>query len=383
MDENSPDKLLEQLKSEWESALKPINDRIEEETKKYGEATAETKAICEKVNDRLDEIEARFEKASLDTKPEAEDSVARKAFAQFCRKGLDKLGPDEVKVLNVSDDTEGGFLAPAELVNEIVKGVMEYSPLRELATVRQTSRNSVKAPKRTQAATASWVSEQGTRSETTNPKYGMEEIPTHELYALADVTFAELEDAAFNIESILRDEFSEAFGTAEGTALITGNAVGRPEGILSNAEVIAAATTSNSNDALNSDDFIDLLYALKEPYHRNATWLLNRLVVRDARKLKDQDDQYLWQPALAADVPATILGQPYRMATDMPVVADGAYALAVGDFKKAYWLVDRIQLAVQRDPYTQASSGAVRFHARKRVGGQVVVPEAIKILTIY
>jgi HK97 family phage major capsid protein len=40
-------------------------------------------------------------------------------------------------------------------------------------------------------------------------------------------------------------------------------------------------------------------------------------------------------------------------------------------------IVDRIALAVLRDPFTQATTGNVRYIARRRVGGQVILPEAI------
>jgi HK97 family phage major capsid protein len=179
---------------------------------------------------------------------------------------------------------------------------------------------------------------------------------------------------------VLQGEFAEQFGVAEGTAFISGNAVGKPEGILTNSDV--SSVSSTSNDVLHGDDFAKLLFALKEPYHANATFLLNRLTVRDARILKDTTNQYIWQPGLNGATPATILDKPYLMATDMPTVADAAKAVASATSRRAYWIVDRLELAILRDPFTQAASGNVRFHARKRVGGQVVVPEAIKYLTI-
>jgi HK97 family phage major capsid protein len=45
-------------------------------------------------------------------------------------------------------------------------------------------------------------------------------------------------------------------------------------------------------------------------------------------------------------------------------------------------IVDRVNLSVLRDPFTQASTGNVRYLARRRVGGQVVLPEALVIQVI-
>ena len=81
--------------------------------------------------------------------------------------------------------------------------------------------------------------------------------------------------------------------------------------------------------------------------------------------------------SLQAGVPNTILGQPYVEASDMPDIGAGAYPIVFGDFQRAYLIVDRVALAVLRDPFTQATSGNVRYIARRRVGGQVVQAEAI------
>ena len=81
--------------------------------------------------------------------------------------------------------------------------------------------------------------------------------------------------------------------------------------------------------------------------------------------------------SLQGGVPNTILGYPYVQATDMPDVGSNAFPVLFGDFSRAYMIVDRTALAVSRDPFTQATSGNVRYVARRRVGGQVVQAEAI------
>jgi len=256
--------------------------------------------------------------------------------------------------------------------------------------VRTTTRNSVKAPKRTAVAGASWAGEVEARSETTNPSYGKEELSTRELSAMADISLQDLEDSGVDLEQLIYGEFSEQFGVSEGSAFVSGDGVdGKPEGFLTAADsgYLGAngieTITSVTNDALDGDDFISLFYGLKEMYARNGVFVQRRATTAAARKLKDATNgQYIWQPGLATLAPATILGQPYVEALDMPAVANGALAVAFGDWKKAYWIVDRIEIDTLRDPYTQRGNGYVRFWARKRVGGQVVLPEALKLLEI-
>ena len=128
-----------------------------------------------------------------------------------------------------------------------------------------------------------------------------------------------------------------------------------------------------------ADGLITLVHSIKSEYSRNGSFVFNRSTLSAIRKLKDTAGQYVFQAgmSLQGGVPNTILGYPYVEATDMPDVGAGAYPVLFGDFARAYMIVDRVALAVSRDPFTQATSGNVRYVARRRVGGQVVQAEAI------
>jgi len=400
---------LDELKTTWEEYK--AQDAIREaEIKQLGEATAETTQAIERLDEKLDEtaseIRVELQKAALGGggKTDGEPSEAHSAYESVLRRGPKALTAEQRELLTwtdgegnelelqssmvVSDDTEGGFLAPEEDANEIIKGVVEFSPMRLICRVRRTSRISVRAPKRTQLTGAVWAGEADARAETQGLKFGKEELSTMELHAMQDVSRQDLEDSAFDFEQELYGDWGEQFGVTEGAAFVSGNGVnGKPEGFLTAADTgyLGSAgietITSVANDVLSADDFIEVAYALKEAYARNGTWVLRRSSVRDARKLKDTTNQYLWQPGLAGLAPATILDRPYVEAIDMPAVANGALSVAFGDWQRGYWIVDRIQIETLRDPYTQGP-GFVRFWARKRVGGQVVLPEAIKLLEI-
>lgn len=290
----------------------------------------------------------------------------------------------EYKAMGIANDTTGGYLAPAEYIREIIKGVTDVSPVRSLARVRQTASKAIMIPKRTGQFAAQWVADQGTKSETDGLRYGMWEIPTHEMYALIDISNQNLEDSAFNMESEISFEATEQFAVAEGAAFVSGTGVGRPEGIL----VAAGVTGNNSGTATTIADadgqangLLTLKYSLKSSYARNANWIMNRTTLGSVRKLKDADKGYIWQPGIALGAPNTIDGDPYVEVPDMPSEGAGLVPIAYGDFGRAYTLVDRIQMEMLRDPYTQATSGNIRFIFRRRLGGQVTLAEAFKKLT--
>jgi HK97 family phage major capsid protein len=308
-------------------------------------------------------------------------SIARGdgALSESERKSLDGVAA-EMKSLSLSPDTLGGYLAPTEYVREIIKGVVEVTPFRAVARTRQTTQKAIQLPKRTGTFSAQWVQEQGTRSETTGLTYGMDEIPTHEMYALVDITNQMLEDAAFNMEAEVRAEATEQFAKAEGAAFLSGSGVGRPFGFLNNASI--ATVNSGAAAALTADGLLSVYYGIKTDYARAALWMMNRSTIGQIRRLKDGDGEYLWAPGLAGGVPNTINGAPYVEAADMPDVGASAKPVAFGDFRRGYVIVDRIAMEMLRDPYTQATSGAVRMIFRRRVGGQVVLPEAIVLQNV-
>ena len=379
--------------------FKKVNDQRLEAIEK-GEGTAYLDEKLAKIESKLDSYEDMNQKVTLaeqnsnDIKSQLEklETVVKRpnsgfeskqvdeylnAFDQYCRKGIESLTDVEKKALTVSNDSTGGYLAPPEYVRELLKTVTEISPIRSIARVRNTGARSIQVPKRTSTFAAQWVSESGTRSETTGYNVGLEEIPAHEHYALVDISEQDLEDTVFDLEAEMQSEFAEQFAKAEGTAFVSGNAVGKPEGFMTNSSVGEAV--SGSASALTADGLLTLIHGIKSEYGRNGVFVFNRTTLAAIRKLKDTAGQYIFQAGFSGTVGATntIFGYPYIEATDMPDIASNAYPVAFGDFRRAYMIVDRINLAVLRDPFTQATTGNVRYIARRRVGGQVVQAEAI------
>tara|TARA_R100001460_G_scaffold16945_4_gene36833 strand:- start:1671 stop:2891 length:1221 start_codon:yes stop_codon:yes gene_type:complete len=375
------DEKLEQL--EKGLSVDPLlNDKIENIEEKmngledFNQRFTQAEKAQEQVNEKLSSLETILKRPSsgFDTKQVDEHCVA---FENYCRKGFDALEDAEKKALTVSNDSTGGYLAPPEYVRELLKTVTEISPIRSIARVRSTGQRSIQVPKRTSTFAAQWVAESGTRSETTGYNVGLEEIPAHEYYAMVDISEQDLEDSVFDLEAEMQSEFATQFAKAEGAAFVSGNSVGKPEGILTNTSV--SSVNSGNGTALTADGLLTLVHSIKSEYSRNGTFVFNRGTLAAIRKLKDTAGQYVFQAGmmLTGGVTNTILGFPYIEATDMPDVGSGTKPVAFGDFNRAYMIVDRINMAVLRDPFTQATTGNVRYIARRRVGGQVVQAEAI------
>lgn len=328
---------------------------------------------------RADDFELKLNRPAILKTKDERGEIEKKAFANFLRMGREGLDHNEVKALTVSPDTAGGYLAPAEFSREVDKAIVQYSPVRQVARVGQTASGSVIIPRLVGQPTAGWVGETEARPETTST-YGQSEIFVHELAAYVDISQKLIEDAAVNIEAEVASDLALQFGKVEGAAFVNGDGVKKPLGFMSDANV----TSINGGDAaaLKSDGLISLFYSLASDYRGRGVWFMNSNSISAIRKLKDGQGQYLWQPALTLGEPATILGRPVYEAVDMPDIAANAFPVAFGDFSTAFRIYDRVSISLLRDPFTVATSGLVRFHARRRVGAGVVRAEAIKKLKI-
>ncbi len=329
---------------------------------------------------KLNEIETLL-KRPANMMEAKEVDLSLKAWDNFMRKGESQMDPMELKALTVGTAATAGNLAPAEYVEELLKVITEISPVRSVARIRQTSNKEIEVPSKTASFAAAWTAESGTRSETTGYTTSLNTIPTHEMYALVDISSQLLEDSVFDLEAEMNIEFAEQFAKAEGAAFIAGNGTNKPTGI-SNGNTVAHTATGAASAAISTDNLMDLVHGLKTDYARNATFLLNRNTLGVIRKLKDTAGQYIFQTGFSGQsgLPNTILGSPYLECPDVADAASGAKSVYYGDFRRGYMIVDRVSLSVLRDPYSQASTGNVRYIARRRVGGEVVLAEAMRVL---
>jgi len=312
------------------------------------------------------------------------------AFDTFLRKGEEVMGPDERKALSVGTDPDGGYVVNPDLSGRIVLKVFETSPMRAYASTQVISSDALEGLFDLNEASSGWVGETDSRAETNTPQLGKWRIPAHELYAKPKATQKLLDDASINMEAWLASKVSEKFARDEANAFVVGNGVNKPRGFLTYGSGTTLPGTieqfpTGASGALaaapsGGDALINALYGLKQQYRNNATWFMNRATLTLVRKAKDSDGAYLWSPGIAAGQPASLLGYPVASFEDMPDPATDSLSIAVGDMREAYQIVDRLGIRTLRDPYS--AKPYVEFYTTKRVGGDVVNFEAIKLVKL-
>lgn len=293
----------------------------------------------------------------------------------------------------VQDDPSGGFIVPDEISRDIMNMMRDVSPMRRLATVRETSSSNYGQPVNKGGTNGGWVSETDPRPQTDASKLGLLNVPSCELYAQPAATQKLLDDSFVSVSAWIEGEIVQTFAEIEGVAFVTGNGVERPLGILS-IPIVAERDATRAwgkfeyiptgvgggfaTAPTQVDVLVDLVYRLKAGYRRNATWLMNSATGALVAKFKDANGALIWRESLAAGVPPTLLGYPVEFEENMPDVDTGTFSIAFGDFGRGYLITDRFQTRLLRDPYT--AKPYVLFYATKRVGGAPQDTNAIKFL---
>ncbi|MFM2271632.1 MAG: hypothetical protein RL702_697 [Pseudomonadota bacterium] len=343
----------------------------------------------------VDEVKSRLDRVSrAAARPAigggAAPSLELKGFVNgYLRHGREA----ELKSVSGAVAADGGFAVPREIDALISMQLKTISPIRAISQVVQTGSAGYRKLVTAGGSASGWVSEVAARPETTTPKFNEIAPPMGELYANPAASQAMLDDADFDIEAWLASEIAMEFARAEGAAFVSGTGTNQPRGFLSaptaaTADAVRpfgtlqflASGNASAFDASPELKLIDLVHSLKAGHRQGAVFVMNSKTLATVRKFKAADGTFLWQPGLLEGAPARLLGYPVIEAEDMPDVAAGTLPIAFGNFKAGYLIAERKATTILRDPFT--NKPFVNFYATKRVGGQVLDSDAIKLLKI-
>lgn len=290
-----------------------------------------------------------------------------------------KSVPHEVyDTLQIGSDSEGGYLVPDEFDRHLVQALDDENIFRRMAHVIQTASGDRKIPVVASHGTASWIDEEAAYPES-DDAFGQVSISAYKLATMIKISEELLNDSVFDMPSYIAKEFARRIGAAEEEAFFTGNGTGKPLGLLAATGGAQTGVTAASATAVTFDEVIDLFYSLRTPYRKKAAFIVNDATVKNLRKLKNGQGEYLWQASLTAGTPDTLLGRPVYTSGFMPTIAAGAKTIVFGDFSY-YWIADREGRSFKRLNELYAATGQVGFLASERVDGKLILPEAVKVL---
>jgi HK97 family phage major capsid protein len=296
----------------------------------------------------------------------------RAAFSKMLRLGRDAtFSPEEVRALSAVTTAEGGAtVVPEEFAKQLIKFIDDSVYIRQLSTVMAvTSAASLGAPSLdADPADADWTTELGTGSEDSTMAFGKRLLTPHPVAKRIKVSEKLMRVSAINVEELVTGRLGYKFAITEEKAFLTGSGVNQPLGVFTaSAQGISTGrdvSTGNTSSAITADGLINAKYSLKEGYHSRATWIFHRDAIKEIRKLKDDNEQYIWAPGLASGEPDRILDSPFRMTEYAPnTFTTGLYVGIIGDFAN-YWIVDALDMSIKRLVELYAETAQVGFIGR-------------------
>ena len=382
--------MRENRKKAWEAAKAFVETKrdkdgllSEEDAKTYAEMEKKVQAYAAEI-ERMEQMEAmeaemnRPVNIPIVTKPVSDKQMPEKkgrAADAYKAAMLDALRSGFKRVSNVLQegvDTDGGYLVPEEYDNRLIDVLDEENIMRKLGT-RITTSGEHKINIAATKPAASWIEEGGALS-FGDATFDQILMDAHKLHVAIKVTEELLYDNAFGLENYIITQFGKALANAEEDAFLNGDGVGKPLGLFaaSGGGQIAETLTA----AIKADDIINLVYALKRPYRKNASFIMNDKNIAAIRKLKDNNGAYIWQPSAQAGEPDRLFGYPVHTSAYAP-----EDAIAFGDYKY-YNIGDRGTRSFKQLTELFAGNGMIGYVAKERVDGKLILPEAVQILKL-
>ena len=395
MDINTPESAMSG-ESAMNSAIETKADAFDASfdiAHRQNEAAAAIEALrgdIAEVKGRLDKVNRAAVRPVIGAAGAVDTSPELKGFVD----GYLRMGREtELKSLSIGSSADGGFAVPRPIDAEIARRLVKISPVRSVANVVQTSTSGFRRLISIGGTASGWASETGGRTETNSPKLAEIVPPLGELYANPSATQQMLDDSAFDVGNWLASEIATEFARAEGAAFINGTGTNQPKGFLTGPTAATGDATrafgtlqfiasgnATAFDTAPESKLIDMVFAMKAALRQGAVWMMNSATLATVRKFKSADGSFLWQAGIVDGQPSRPLGYPVIEAEDMPDIGAGNFPIAFGNFKAGYLIAERTATTILRDPYT--NKPYVQFYATRRVGGQVLDSDAIKLLKI-
>ena len=382
--------LREKRNKAWEAAKAFLESHRTEKGILTAEDDATYTQMEQEINDLGKEI-ARLERQEaleaelnrpvnqpLTTKPgsgRGEEPKTGRASDEYRKAMLDAFRSNFKRVSNVLQegvDADGGYLVPEEYDRRLIDTLSEENIMRRLATIITTSGEHKINIAATKPA-ASWIEEGGALT-FGDATFSQILLDAHKLHVAIKVTEELLYDNAFDLEGYILDQFGKALGNAEEDAFLNGDGTGKPLGLF--AATGGGTVAGTLTAAIKSDDMLDLVYDLKRPYRKKASFIMNDKTLSSLRKLKDNNGAYIWQLSYQAGEPDRVLG--YAVHTSAYAPED---AIAFGDYKY-YNIGDRGTRSFSELRELFAGNGMIGYVAKERVDGKLILPEAVQILKL-
>ena len=288
------------------------------------------------------------------------------AMAQFLRGGYETLDVEQRATLQMDNDIGGGFFTATQtFINRLLTNADDKMVLANLATIYNVGLDETLGCPTLDGDITDFVmaGELTEAAEDTGLQIGKRELRPHRIKRkLVKMSKDLMLTSRLDVEQIVIDRTGLALARARDNWFMTGTGARQPLGLFTASDdgiPTSQDVATGSATGITGDGLIDAQDMLNDIYDPKASWLFHKDAVTLIRKLKDGDQQYLWQPGLQAGTPNVILGKPYRTAANVPnTYTSELYAGMYGDYSY-YWVASALSLSLQRLEELYALTGQI------------------------
>lgn len=345
--------LLDKAKTEVRAFTDEEDSRIEEIKK---EVRGLEKLIADKEEFRaLSKEEIKAEKGIEEmSKEERQLEVIEKEEREF----IEAVRNNELRNLTAGAN---GKIIPVSIASDVINKVVELCPILSLSQVYNVA-GELRLPKYeadgTNPIAAAYANE---FQELTEKTAGFSTIDlTNQIVGLlVKISKSLINRADFDVRGFIVDEIARKIAEFLEREMLVGNTPNKIEGAIKTKNEVTTATNK-----IGTDDLIDLQMALPTIYQPNAVFVMHRDILKEVRKLKDGQGNYILQQDFSAPFGWTILGRPVYLSDSMEKqVATTKEVILYADFSGyAVKFTKNVEIQLLQEKYaTQYALGIVSY----------------------
>lgn len=362
-----------------QSEVKTLKEEIEK-SKGTDEKLSQLSTVLEKMDKTINELTApgNFEKGA--------NASLEKEMAEYEKALKSRLdGADFEKAITT---TQGANLIPQLLSNEIIKTMRLVNPFYAEAKIYRGVGTSMEIPVRT-----SWINTVEGVAEgngvVTNGvlTWTKTTIEAGVIQSEISLTDEMRQDTYFNIQAEITGAVTEDFGAYLSDKIINGTvtATQKIEGFVKNSALTGSARVTETTLKISADDLMDLELDLDPAFRVGAKYYASKDVIRDMKKMKDPQGQYLWSNSTQAGTPSTfnsypVIETPYMQGKTAGAWVIGNIPVLFANFGRLYGIYEKVGFETEME--RKATNRLWNNITRMRVGGKVVNPQAGQLLKI-
>ncbi len=321
------------------------------------------------------------------------DDTINRAFDHYLRTGVANQDIMELRAQSEGVDSAGGFLVPDEFRQKLVERQLAYGGVAPLVETISTSTGApMEFPTLDDTANSGSITAEGAQfaagadlvfgSLTLNAyKYTSQGTGQDPLRVSVEL----LQDAAFDVASLVARKLGERIARKQADDWINGNGVGEPVGLM--GSTVTADESVDVADTLDYDDLLDLETLLDPSYEQNARWIMSKATWSVVRAIVDTTGRPLVQELSVSGIGSkpspSLLGYPVVLDQEVPDLSAAvgpANVIALGDFREAYVIRKVANLTIVVNPYTRANFGQTEYVAWERADGAIQNRNAYVVL---